>query len=148
MFKVSVLGIVSAIVPTKTLNNGLEIPVVSLGTYARDTPTVYDEVTMAFKNEVYSIDTAHNYCEDGTAGLCPGPSIQPAIALAIKDSYIEREKLFISTKVAGCGRYDMGNATCHEDTLAIAQKNLDELQMDYVDVLSVHHPDQTGNCTQ
>ena len=55
--------------------------------------------------------------------------------------------MFISTKVAGCGRYDMGNETCHDDTLKIAEFNLMELGMDYVDVLSVHHPDQAGNCT-
>lgn len=75
MLKYSLVGVASAIIPTKTLNNGLEIPVVSLGTFASNHSKVYDEVTMAIKNEVYHIDTAHNYCDDGSAGLCSGPSI-------------------------------------------------------------------------
>ena len=56
--------------------------------------------------------------------------------------------MFITTKIPGCGRFDIGNETCHEDSLAKAQQNLDELQMDYVDLLLVHQPDQTANCTQ
>ena len=113
----------------------------SMGTFLSDNYKAYEDVKMAINNEVYHIDTAHNYCDDGTACICPGPSIQPIIALAIKESGVDRETMFISTKVAGCGRYDMGNETCYEDTLEIAQHNLEELQMEYVDVLSVHHPD-------
>ena len=75
MYKASILGMVSAIIPTKQLNNGIEIPMVSMGTFLSNYSKAYDEVTMAIKNEVYHIDTAHNYCLDGSAGLCNGPSI-------------------------------------------------------------------------
>ena len=146
MFKLFLIGLASADMPTKTLNNGMEIPVVSMGTAGSNFTKVHDELLLAFKNGVFHIDTAHDYCVDGTAGVCPNGSNQIAIAKAVQDSKIDREKLFITTKVPGCGRYDIGNDTCAEDTLSVAQKNLDELQMDYVDLLLVHQPDQVGNC--
>ena len=122
MFKLSLIGLASAAIPTKTLNNGMEIPVVSMGTAGRGFDTVYDEVTLAIKNEIYHIDTAHDYCVDGSAGDCGAKgSNQPAIGKAVKDSGIDREKMFITTKIPGCGRFDIGNATCHDDSLAKAQ---------------------------
>ena len=128
MFKLSLLGLASAAIPTKTLNNGMEIPVVSMGTAGSDWDKVYTEVSLAISKEVYHIDTAHDYCVDGTAGDCGKKgSNQPAIGQAIRDSGIEREKMFITTKIPGCGRFDIGNETCHEDSLAKAQQNLDEL---------------------
>ena len=149
MFKLTLIGLASAYIPTKTLNNGEEIPVISMGTAGSDFDQVYDGVTHAIKNQIYHIDTAHDYCLDGTAGPCgPQGSNQPAIGKAVQDSPIERASMYITTKIPGCGRYDIGNETCHVDSLDTHQKNLDELQMEYVDLLLVHQPDQTGNCTQ
>lgn len=80
------LGLAMAAIPTKTLNNGVKIPMVSVGTAGSNLTKVYDELNIAIDADLFHIDTAHDYCSDGTAGLCTDGSNQPAIAKVIKDS--------------------------------------------------------------
>lgn len=93
------------------------------------------------------IDAAHDYCDDGTTGFCPGGSNSVAIGQAIAESSLARDEFFITTKIPGCGKQGVGNETCAEDSMAAANKNLEELDLDYVDVLLVHFPDVSANCT-
>jgi len=58
--------------------------------------------------------------------------------------------VFITTKVPGCDGFDFLDATrdnCYNDTIRNHQRNLDELQMNYVDLLLVHYP-PNGGCSQ
>ena len=75
MFKIcSMLGVATAGIPTKTLNNGVEIPMVSVGTAGSNLTKVYEEVNIAIDANIFHIDTAHDYCSDGTAGVCENGS--------------------------------------------------------------------------
>ena len=88
------------------------------------------------------IDTAHDYCADGTTGSCKTGSTQVGIAKAIAG--VARDSLFITTKVPGCGMQGIGRSTCAADSLAAAEANLRELNTSYVDLLLVHFPPMGG----
>jgi diketogulonate reductase-like aldo/keto reductase len=70
----------------KTLKNGVKIPMVSVGTAGSNLPKVFNDLNIAIDADVFHIDTAHDYCSDGTAELCTDGSNQSAIAKVIKDS--------------------------------------------------------------
>ena len=89
------------------------------------------------------IDTAHDYCADGTTGSCKTGSTQLGISKAIAG--VARDSLFITTKVPGCGKQGIGRSTCAADSLAAAEANLRELNTSYVDLLLVHFP-PSGGC--
>jgi hypothetical protein len=70
-------------------------------------------------------------CGDGTTGDCKTQSNQRGINLGIKSSGIDRSKLFITTKVPGCGLQGISRDKCGEDSVAAALDNLVELGVDY-----------------
>ena len=74
----------------------------------------------AFKMGYVAVDTAHNYRN------------QPAIAQAIRDSGVARESLFITSKCPGSMSYN--------DTMAVNEQTLAELNTSYVDLMLVHFP--------
>jgi diketogulonate reductase-like aldo/keto reductase len=109
-------------VPTLEIAPGVEMPMLGLGTgppfSADDT---YTATLNALQKYGYSaIDTAHNYKN------------QPAIARAIRDSGIAREKVFITSKVPGSLTY--------QETLDTNELSLTELNTTYVDLMLVHFP--------
>jgi diketogulonate reductase-like aldo/keto reductase len=73
------------------------------------------------------IDAAHDYCDNGTTGFCPGGSNSVAIGQAIAEASLTRDEFFITSKIPGCGKQGVGNETCAEDSMAAANKNLEEL---------------------
>lgn len=80
------------------------MPAAAAGTWKYNLTQVDTEITNAFSVGWNSVDTAHDYCEDGTSGLtCPGSSVQVAVGQAIRESQTERHQVFITTKVPGCG---------------------------------------------
>lgn len=151
----SVLGFAppkDAAVPVVTLNNGVMMPVVSAGTWQYDTATAQDSVASALQIGFTHIDTAHDYCADGSTGSCKTGSNQVGIGKALAASSLKRSDYFITTKVPGCGSQGIGFATCAEDSAKAAQTNLDELGLPYVDLLLVHFPPMGGcgaiNCAK
>ena len=88
------------------------------------------------------IDTAHDYCGDGSTGDCKSKSNQLGIKLAIQKQ--DRSKLFITTKVPGCGLQGISRANCGPDSVKAALDNLVELGVDYTDLLLVHFPPPLG----
>jgi diketogulonate reductase-like aldo/keto reductase len=135
------------LIPTVTLNNGVEMPAIAAGTWQYNLTQAKAEVADALSIGLTNIDAAHDYCSDGTTGFCPDGSNSVAIGQAIAEASLKRDEFFITTKIPGCGKQGVGNETCAEDSLAAANKNLDELKLDYVDVLLVHFPDISANCT-
>jgi diketogulonate reductase-like aldo/keto reductase len=104
------------------LNNGVEMPVIGLGTYlSLDGGEVENSVKWALDAGYRLIDTAATYNnEDG-------------VGKAIKESGIPREEIFVTTKLWNT---DQG----YESTLRAIDTSLEKLGMDYVDLYLVHWP--------
>lgn len=105
-----------------TLTNGIKIPKIGFGTWQiPNGEDAYNAVKEALSVGYTHIDTAAVYKNEESVGK------------AIKDSNIEREKLFVTTKLWNTERG-------YDNTLAAFQKSLDTLQMDYVDLYLIHWP--------
>ena len=114
---------------TKTLANGVEMPVIGYGTFRmKDHEVAYEGVTNALKLGYRHIDTAAIY------------ENEEAVGRAIADSGIRREELFITTKVWNS---DQG----YDQTLKAFETSLQKLGLDYVDLYLIHWPKPTLNET-
>lgn len=101
------------------LNNGVEMPVEGLGTFLM-TPAEAEAASLAALEEGYEhIDTANAYMNE------------KAVGRAIVKSGVDREKLFVSTKLWP-SVYEAGDAAV-DGTLA-------RLGLEYVDMLILHQP--------
>lgn len=101
------------------LNNGVEMPVEGLGTFLM-TPAEAEAASLAALEAGYEhIDTANAYMND------------KAVGRAIAKSSVDREKLFVSTKLWP-SVYEAGDAAV-DGTLA-------RLGLEYVDMLILHQP--------
>lgn len=107
-------------VPSIALNDGNHIPQLGLGTYktVTDVPRVVgDAIAIGYRH----IDTAALYGNEAGVGQ------------AVRDSGLDRDEFFITTKVWNT---EQGAAK----TAAAFEQSLDELGMDYVDLYLVHWP--------
>ena len=103
------------------LNNGLKIPKVGFGTWQIPEGEVcYESVKIALDNGYIHIDTASVYGNENSVGL------------AVRDSKIPREKLFITTKVPATIKN-------YEDTINIIKQSLELLNLEYIDLLLIHN---------
>ncbi|RMC39180.1 aldo/keto reductase [Lactobacillus sp. ESL0225] len=104
-----------------TLNNGVKIPKLALGTWQISNQQVTDVVKMAIQMGYRHIDTAQAYGNE--AGVGKG----------VKNSGIKREEIFINSKVAA----EIKN-------YAEAKKSIDDtllkLGLDYLDMMIIHNP--------
>ena len=98
------------------LLSGRKMPVLGLGTWKLSHETAAT-VTKALLIGYPMIDTSGDY---GT---------QPEVGAGIKHSGIEREKIYVVTKVEE-----------YEDAYESTRKNLVELQLDYADLVLIHRP--------
>jgi diketogulonate reductase-like aldo/keto reductase len=107
---------------TLKLNNGVDIPVLGLGTYQiGDDDAVYNAVRCAIDVGYKHIDTAAAYHNESPIGK------------AIKDSGIKREDIFITTK--------LWNEEQRKDNQYNAfEESLERLEIDYVDLYLIHWP--------
>ncbi|CAG8982383.1 hypothetical protein HYALB_00007505 [Hymenoscyphus albidus] len=110
------------------LNDGNEIPILGygLGTarYKNDPSAPVDKeliktVVMAIKAGYYHLDGAQVYNNETELGI------------AIKESRVPREKLYVTTKISG---------TKVQDTQEAFKLSLKKLQLDYVDQYLIHAP--------
>ena len=104
------------------LNNKIEMPLIGFGTYQMPAKITEKCVGEALKIGYRKIDTAQCYFNEREVGL------------AIKNSKIQREKIFVTTKLWGGRGY--------EDTLQSIEKSLQALDT-YIDLLLIHEP--SGN---
>jgi methylglyoxal/glyoxal reductase len=105
-----------------TLNNGVQMPVIGLGTYkAPEGEEVIHEVTWALHSGYRLIDTAKVYKNEEGVGK------------AIKESGIPREEIFVTTKL---WNPDQG----YESGLKAIDESLSKLGLGYVDLYLVHWP--------
>ncbi|UFS60509.1 aldo/keto reductase [Subtercola endophyticus] len=110
-------------VPNYTLNNGVTIPQEGFGVFRVDPDKTGRIVRDALEVGYRHIDTAAIYKNEEGVGH--------AIAQAAKDGLVEREDLFITTKLWNS---DQTNAT------PAFEKSLGRLGLDYVDLYLIHWP--------
>ncbi|ASW74505.1 glyoxal reductase [Chryseobacterium piperi] len=108
--------------PVVTLNNGVDIPALGFGVWQIDDLKVCeDAVIKAIQTGYRMIDTASIYLNE------------TAVGNAIKNSGINRDELFITSKL---WVQDHG----YEKAQAAFQRTLDRLQLDYLDMYLIHWP--------
>ena len=109
-------------IPVLTLNNGVKLPSLGLGTLDRKSPEkVSDAVEAAIADGYRLIDTAASYTTERHVGE------------GIKRSGIDRSELFITTKL-WLSQYGYDNA------LRGFESSLRRLGLDYVDLYLLHWP--------
>ena len=104
---------------TVTLNNGIEMPILGLGTYRLTPAQAEESVYHALTDGYRLIDTANGYMNERAVGR------------GIQRSGLPREEIFITTKLWPSDYEDVERAI--DDTLA-------RLNVDYIDLLLLHQP--------
>ncbi|NHC13727.1 aldo/keto reductase [Motilibacter deserti] len=108
-------------VPTRALNNGVEIPMLGFGVFQIPPDEVVAPVATALEAGYRLIDTAAVYGNEEGVGK------------ALADSGIARDELFVTTKV---WNEDQG----FDATLRAFDTSLDKLGLDTVDLYLIHWP--------
>lgn len=106
---------------TYKLSNGVEIPLLGLGTWLLDDEQAAQAVRDAVSSGYRHIDTAQAYMNE--AGIGEG----------IRSCGVAREELFITTKVAA-------EAKTYEEVTNSIDESLTKLGLDYIDLLIIHSP--------
>lgn len=106
---------------TKTLNNGVEMPVLGFGVYQVEESVCEQCVSDAIAAGYRSIDTASAYMNERAVGR------------AIRRSGVPRKELFVTTKL---WVQDAG----YESTRRAFAESLERLQLDYLDLYLIHQP--------
>mmetsp|Transcript_31891 Transcript_31891/g.77756 ORF Transcript_31891/g.77756 Transcript_31891/m.77756 type:complete len:336 (+) Transcript_31891:42-1049(+) len=128
---------------TIVLNNGVEMPLLSLGTAGFDDAESEEAVKLAYKAGIRAIDTAFNYYN------------QKGVGRGLKA--VNRSEVFLVTKTTPCyhpqapPRYNISNPIeCAMQTEKDILSNLEQLQEEYIDLLLLHGPNQFGaaSCTK
>lgn len=111
---------------TVTLNSGYKMPINGLGTYSLHGDECVNAVKSALSSGVRLIDTASAYGNEEEVGQ--------AIREAINEGIIERSDVFVTTKL-----YPGSEMENPEQAI---QACLDRLDIGYVDMMLLHHPDE------
>ena len=106
---------------TFNLNNGVKIPCVGYGTFRTPADVAKKAVEEAIATGYRHIDTAAVYGNE------------EAVGKGIKDSGIDRQDLFVTSKLWNTNRG-------YYQTKKAFQETLDRLQMDYLDLYLIHWP--------
>lgn len=104
-----------------TLNNGVKIPQLGLGTWFIDDDKVTDAVKEAVKLGYRHIDTAQAYGNERGVGE------------GIRNCGIPREELFVVSKVAA-------EHKTYEEAKAGIDETLEKMGLDYLDMMIIHSP--------
>ncbi len=106
---------------TYTLSNGLTIPKIAFGTWQISNEAAAKAVETAINVGYRLIDTAAQY--ENETGVGEG----------IKNSQVDREELFVVTKIAP-------DVKSYEEAVKAINESLDRLGLDYVDLMLIHAP--------
>jgi diketogulonate reductase-like aldo/keto reductase len=105
-----------------TLNNGVAIPLLGFGVFQITDPVACEQsVVDAISTGYRLIDTAASYLNEDAVGR------------GIRRSGIDREELFVTTKL-------WIQRDGYEGTLAAFERSLKRLQLDYLDMYLIHQP--------
>lgn len=115
---------VNSLLNSVTLNNGVEMPLLGLGTmYTNENNGGKSVIKFAIQTGYRSIDTASTY---GTESV---------IGQAIKESGVAREDFFVTTKVL---------SSTHSYALHSFDESMKKLGLDYLDLFLIHWPSKTS----
>ncbi len=106
---------------TKKLSNGVEIPVLALGTWLIGNNEAADAVRAAVQMGYRHVDTAQAYGNESGVGE------------GIRTAGVAREQLFVTSKVAA-------EHKTYEATAASIDKTLADMGLDYLDLMIIHSP--------
>lgn len=104
-----------------TLNNGIRMPLVGLGTWDLRKEECIDIVSTAIQSGYRLVDTAQMYGNEKEVGL------------GIRKSGVPREELFLTTKL-----YRISDS--YEKAKKAIRTSMQNLQVDYIDLLLLHEP--------
>lgn len=109
-------------VPSVTLNNGVEMPILGLGVFQVPDPaecqrSVRDAIDVGYR----LLDTAASYGNE------------EAVGAAIKNHGIDRSELFVTTKL-------WVQDASYEGAKAAFERSINKLQLDYLDLWLIHQP--------
>ncbi|EXC13939.1 putative NAD(P)H-dependent oxidoreductase 2 [Morus notabilis] len=107
------------------LSCGITMPVIGLGTYSfqNDRKTTESAIHMALKMGYRHFDTAKIYGSE--------PAVGNALREAIFNGTVEREEIFVTSKLWGSD---------HHDPVSALKQTLRNLGMEYLDLYLVHWP--------
>lgn len=107
---------------TVVLNNGIEMPILGIGTYRLSDAQAENSVYWALRDGYRLIDTARIYGNEAGVGR--------GIKRAIGEGFVTREEIFVTTKM---WTSDYGNGAAAIDA------SLSRLGLDYIDLMILHH---------
>ncbi|AYV68304.1 2,5-diketo-D-gluconic acid reductase [Niallia circulans] len=108
-------------IPQITLNDGLVIPAIGLGTYNLRGATGVQAMTSAIDIGYRLLDSAFNYENEGAVGE------------AVRRSTVSRQQLFITSKLPG--RHHQ-----YDKAIYTIQESLYRTKLDYYDLFLIHWP--------
>jgi 2,5-diketo-D-gluconate reductase A len=108
-------------IPTVTLNNGVDMPRLGLGTAGPGDEEIRRRVREALGVGYRLLDTAARYGNEVGVGQ------------GIADAGVPRDEVFVTTKLRGS---DQG----YDSTLTALEESLNRLGLDYVDLYLIHWP--------
>ncbi|WHY88535.1 aldo/keto reductase [Neobacillus novalis] len=108
-------------IPEITLNDGMTVPVIGLGTYKLKGNEGVNSILSAIDFGYRLIDSAYNYENEGTVGE------------AVRRSSVPREELKITSKLPG--RYQS-----YDKAITTIQESLYRANLDYYDLYLIHWP--------
>ena len=114
---------------TLTLNNGVKIPQLGLGTWFIDDDKAADAVKAAVELGYRHIDTAQAYGNERGVGE------------GVRTCGIPREELFVVSKVAA-------EHKTYEEAMAGIDETLDKMGLDYLDMMIIHSPQPWAKVNQ
>lgn len=106
---------------TITLNNGVKIPQLGLGTWFIDDSKAADAVKAAVSLGYRHIDTAQAYGNERGVGE------------GVRNCGVKREELFVVSKVAA-------EHKTYEEAMAGINATLEKMGLDYLDMMIIHSP--------
>ena len=114
---------------TLTLNNGVKIPQLGLGTWFIEDAKVADAVKEAVKLGYRHIDTAQAYGNERGVGE------------GVRNCGVKREELFVVSKVAA-------EHKTYEAAMTGINETLEKMGLDYLDMMIIHSPQPWAKVNQ
>lgn len=114
---------------TCLLANGVKIPKLALGTWLVDNEAVKQAVKNAVEIGYRHIDTAQAYGNEQGVGE------------AVRNSGIEREKIFVTTKIAA-------EHKSYQSAMNSINESLEKMGLEYIDMMLIHSPQPWAEVNQ
>lgn len=115
---------------TVILNEGIEMPILGIGTFALSDIEAEESVYWALCDGYQLIDTARIYGDEAGVGR--------GIRRAIDEGIVTRDEIFVTTKM-WTSDYDNGDAAINA--------SLERLGLDYIDLMILHHSQPENDIT-